>query len=118
MTAASDIESSAAYAGIQRQVGLCSSGGDSTSSTPTWCSDTGLVSNLNSSLDNLFAKVQANADNKFVEVFSWTYSNGMYDTSPLAELSATSTEADAFQLWSYGFLSVQPSNATSATAAS
>ena len=104
----------ACTAGIQRQLSLCSNGGDSTSNAPRWCSNAQLTSDLQTSLATLFGTVNAHSDDKFAEVFSWTHVNGSYISTPLADLSPTSTESDAFQLWSYGFLSVKPSSASAA----
>jgi len=46
---------------------------------------------------------------RYSETWSWTYTNGNYEVTPLGALSQ-GTESDAIQLWSYGFLSVDTNN--------
>lgn len=96
-------------AGLQRQLGLCESGGDSTSDKPAWCDSQPLVNQLQASLASLEAAINNHPEVRYSETWSWTYTNGNYEVTPLGALSQ-GTESDAIQLWSYGFLSVDTNN--------
>lgn len=81
-----------------------------TTSTPTWCSNSTLISQLQSGECNLWQAILANPDVEFAETWSWTFennSNSFVVTSP-ADITPGSTEADSIQLWSNMLLALQP----------
>ncbi|KAK9816518.1 hypothetical protein WJX72_001427 [[Myrmecia] bisecta] len=90
-------------AGVERQLALCAS-----TSAPAWCADQQLVMDLQAGLFRLWRIINlpTNAAVKFSEVWSWSYTSGGYQVTPLAQLSGDGTESNAIQLWSYGFLAV------------
>ncbi|KAI0648904.1 hypothetical protein C8Q79DRAFT_903844 [Trametes meyenii] len=99
-------------AGLARQLGFCeASSKDASVDTnpapsppPEWCSDAAFVQALRDAQTRLWASIRGASDEIFSEVWSYSFDNatGAFGVASLSSLS--STEADAVQLWSYGFL--------------
>lgn len=99
--------------GLRRQLATCNS-----SFVPSWCNDTAVYNNTKTAYNVLWKNIDANSAQLESEVWSWTYSNGNYTTTPLGSLPpppgvSGGTESDVRQLWSLSFLSVQQDQAYS-----
>ncbi|GAC97806.1 glycogen debranching enzyme [Pseudozyma hubeiensis SY62] len=84
---------------------------------PDWCDDQQLVSGLTNAQAMLWQAVNGAFEERFAEVWSWTWSNETerFEVTPLGEISPEGTESDAVQLWSYGLLGIQDPTATNET---
>ncbi|KAH8553472.1 hypothetical protein BGW37DRAFT_555536 [Umbelopsis sp. PMI_123] len=100
-------QQSMVIAGLARQLSLCSDTSSLASNqSPSWCSNSTLITNLKTAQCNLWNVVLSNPDVEFAETWTWTFDNSTQSfvvTSP-AELTPDSTEADAIQLWSFTLL--------------
>ncbi|KAI0671937.1 hypothetical protein C8Q78DRAFT_806310 [Trametes maxima] len=103
--------------GLARQLGFCSSDSNGTGAdvdtnpapapsppSPEWCSDAAFVRSLHDAQTRLWASIRGARDEIYSEVWAYSFDGATdaFDVASLASLS--STEADAIQLWSYGFL--------------
>ncbi|EST09848.1 hypothetical protein PSEUBRA_000239 [Kalmanozyma brasiliensis GHG001] len=80
---------------------------------PDWCDDDQLVSDLVDAQSRLWQAINGAFEERFAEVWSWTWSNETerFSVTALGEISPEGTESDAIQLWSYGLLGIQdPTN--------
>lgn len=75
---------------------------------PDWC-DQQLVQELTDAQGRLWQAVNGAYEERFAEVWSWTWSNETerFSVTPLGEINPEGTESDAIQLWSYGLLGIQ-----------
>jgi hypothetical protein len=95
-------------AGLERQLARCSS---SSLSAPDFCSNDAVHSNVLAAYNHLWDTIEANSENLSSEVWSWTYSDGDFQFTPLGALPPPAgqnpTESDIVQLWSLTFLAVK-----------
>ena len=97
-------------AGLQRQLARCNNPSSSASATPDFCTNEAVHSNLLSAYNHLWDLLEANAENLSSEVWSWVYSDGDFEFTPLGALPPPAgqnpTESNVRQLWSLTFLAV------------
>lgn len=76
---------------------------------PEWCDDQQLVDRLTNAQAMLWQAVNGAYEERFAEVWSWTWSNetNRFSVTALGDISPEGTESDAIQLWSYGLLGIQ-----------
>ncbi|SPO19869.1 uncharacterized protein UTRI_10007 [Ustilago trichophora] len=76
---------------------------------PDWCDDATLVQELQKAQARLWQAVNGAYEERFAEVWSWTWKNDTekFEVTALGEISPEGTESDAIQLWSYGLLGIQ-----------
>ncbi|KAK0554276.1 hypothetical protein OC846_002159 [Tilletia horrida] len=70
-----------------------------------WCDDDALMAKIDAAETMLWNGVNGAASEKYTEVHSWSWANdtGKFNVTPLSAFPGA-TEADAIQLWSFGFL--------------
>lgn len=108
--------------GITKQLRLCGQGSGATvavntstsctqaaltaATSPTWCNNSQLVSDLQQAETRLWDSIAGSASVLYTEVWSPIYSkeNSTFSIGDLGAISEEGTEGDAIQLWSYGFL--------------
>ncbi|KAK4552476.1 hypothetical protein LTR86_010319 [Recurvomyces mirabilis] len=92
-------------AGLQRQIGRCS-----TTPAPDFCADQIVRTNALAAYNHLWDLIEANSENLSSEVWSWMYSGGTFESIPLGSLppppGQSPTESDVRQLWSLTYLAV------------
>ncbi|KAJ1030423.1 hypothetical protein NDA16_001332 [Ustilago loliicola] len=76
---------------------------------PDWCDEEELVTGLKEGQRRLWQAVNGAFEERFAEVWSWTWRNQTerFEVTALGEISPEGTESDAIQLWSYGLLGIQ-----------
>lgn len=82
-----------------------------------WCDDEDLVQQLQDAQTSLWNAVNGAFEERFAEVWSWTFDNSTerFNVTALGDISPEGTESDAVQLWSYGLLGLQdPTKASAA----
>lgn len=86
-------------AGLERQLARCAD-----SSSPEFCADQSVHSNVVAAYNSLWDNIEANAANINAEVWSWIYRDGNFVFEPLGALPPPSgvnpTESNIRQLWS------------------
>ncbi|SJX60258.1 uncharacterized protein SRS1_11572 [Sporisorium reilianum f. sp. reilianum] len=102
--------------GLDRVISSCDASANRTeveksglNERPDWCDDEELVGELTDAQDRLWQAVNGAFEERFAEVWSWTWSNetDRFAVTALGEISPEGTESDAIQLWSYGQLGIQ-----------
>ncbi|KAF8586613.1 hypothetical protein K439DRAFT_1386873 [Ramaria rubella] len=101
-------------AGLARQLKFCDNStisidpNPAPSITPSWCSDTSLVSALKTGQTSLWTSINGGQSQLFSEVWSYSFDNSttLFTPADLAVLSPQGTESDAIQFWSFTFLAV------------
>ena len=92
-------------AGLERQLGRCSS-----SSPPAFCTDMSVHSTALAAYNHLWDLIEANTPNLSTEVWGWTYQDGKFQFAEFGALppppGSGPTESDIRQLWSLSFLAV------------
>jgi hypothetical protein len=92
-------------AGLERQLGRCGS-----SAVPDFCNNSTLHGKVTAAYNHLWDLIEANGNQLGGEVWSWTYTNGEFQVTPLGALppppGSSPTESDVRQLWSLTFLAV------------
>lgn len=81
-----------------------------------WCDDEDLVQQLQDAQTSLWNAVNGAFEERFAEVWSWTFDNSTerFNVTALGDISPEGTESDAVQLWSYGLLGLQDPTKVSA----
>lgn len=81
-----------------------------------WCDDEDLLQQLQDAQTSLWNAVNGAFEERFAEVWSWTFDNATerFNVTALGDISPEGTESDAVQLWSYGLLGLQDPTKTSA----
>ena len=87
---------------------------------PDWCDDEDLVDGLKGAQARLWQAVNGAYEERFAEVWSWTWKNDTdrFEVTALGEISPEGTESDAIQLWSYGLLGIQDPTAAAGNSTS
>ena len=92
--------------GLELQLSRCSS-----SSVPTFCTDSAVYGNVKTAYNMLWDNIEANSAHLSTEVWSWTYEGGKFNYIDLGALppppGSSPTESDIVQLWSLTFLAVK-----------
>ena len=93
--------------GLELQLDRCNNG----SSTPDFCTDTYVHTNVLDAYNTLWDVIEANSAQLSTEVWSWVYENKPFQLTPLGVLPSppgvgAQTESDIRQLWSLTFLAV------------
>ncbi|KAL5504617.1 hypothetical protein ACEPAH_7280 [Sanghuangporus vaninii] len=100
-------------AGLQRQLGYCTNISNITvdtnpslDTTPAWCGNSTFVQSVSDAQARLWTAIKGAIDYVFSEIWSYSFDNSTntFSVADISSLSASGTESDAIQLWSYGFL--------------
>ncbi|KAK0524727.1 hypothetical protein OC835_005840 [Tilletia horrida] len=84
-----------------------------------WCDDEALMQRVDAAETMLWNGVNGAPSERYTEVHSWTWANetGKFEVTPLSAFPGA-TEADALQLWSFGFLGLTDPTTNSTSASS